>query len=325
VQAMTGSGLWIAQVTNNPPPTPVVEGVPSTMGNGFASISPDDSQVAVAWGGKLWTVDRASGALGQNITLPGMMKATHPDWSPDNTQLVFATGSGDAPAGASLAVVPYTKPGWGTATTIVASTGMMQSNLFPMFSPDGKWIAFSRGKGGHGDVTAQLFVVGADGKNPTELVNANRVVSNVLGTGQTENNQPTWAPPGDLYWVAFNSQRAYGVVQGAGTQQIWVAAVDPAKLGGSGDPSFPAFRLQFQGLTENNHRAFWTLDVRDDPDGGAPPDMTPLPPDMTPPPACVPMNVTCDPVSSTCCDSGYTCDSTDNGVTYKCIDKGVIM
>ena len=36
----------------------------------------------------------------------------------------------------------------------------MGTNLFPMHSPDGKWIAFSRGaKGGHGDLTYQLWTV----------------------------------------------------------------------------------------------------------------------------------------------------------------------
>jgi hypothetical protein len=140
----------------------------------------------------------------------------------------------------------------------------------------------------------------------------------VMGNGQTENSQPTWAPPGDLYWVAFNSQRAYGVVSNGGTQQIWVAAVDPSKLTGTGDPSFPAFRLQFQGLAEDNHRAFWTLDVRDNPDGGAPP------PDMASPGGdmarmCIAAGLTCDPILDTCCGAGSHCDTSDNGQTYTCM------
>jgi hypothetical protein len=57
------------------------------------------------------------------------------------------------------------------------------------------------------------------------------------------------------------------VFPNGGTQQIWVAAIDPAQLASGQDPSFPAFRFSFQGLQENNHRAFWTYDVRV-PDGG---------------------------------------------------------
>ena len=264
VSAMSGGSLWIMEVTKTAPPNPLVKSVANTNGHGFATISPDDATVVAAWGGKMWTVDRASGAFGANIALTPFSAGTQPDWSPDNKQLAFATGSGDAPGMASIALLPYNNPGWGTPQTLVAAAG--KANLFPMFSPDGKWIAYSRGKGGHGDLTAQLYVVGGSvGALPVEMVNANRVVSNILGDGQTENTQPTWAPPGDLYWVAFNSQREYGVVSPKGTQQIWVAAVDPSKLGGAIDPSYPAFRLQFQGLNENNHRAFWTLDVRDAP------------------------------------------------------------
>jgi len=319
VQATSGQSLWITQVTNTPPPTPLVKSIANTGGHGFASISPDDAHVAVAWGGPMWTVDRATGTKEADIPLNGL-QATHPDWSPDNTQLVFATAKGDAPSGASIAVIPWLNPGWGTVKTLVPASGL--SNLFPMFSPDGNWIAYSRGKGGHGDLTAQLWIVGKAGGTPVELIAANRVVSNKTTTGQSSNTQPTWAPPGDLYWVAFNSMREYGVVLPSGTQQIWVAAVDPAKLATGGiDPSYPAFRLQFQGLNENNHRAFWTLDVRDPPpDGGTPP-----PPDMTMPGdmarMCVAAGVACDPVLDRCCDTNYVCDTTDNGATYSCIAR----
>jgi hypothetical protein len=313
VSAMSGNSLWVAEVTKVAPPNPLVKSIANTGGHGFGTISPDDNTVVASFNGKLWTVDRATGAFGANITLTPFAAGTQPDWSPDNKQLVFATGNGDAPGMASLALLPYNNPGWGTPVTLVAAGG--SSNLFPMFSPDGKWIAYSRGKGGHGDLTAQLWVVGGSvGSTPVEMINANRMVSGILGNGQTENSQPTWAPPGDLYWVAFNSQREYGVVSKAGTQQIWVAAVDPSKLGGTTDPSFPAFRLQFQGLTENNHRAFWTLDVRDTPvpDAGTPIDMATG--------ACKMANAMCDP-STDCCPNGYLCDTADNGMTYTCTQQ----
>jgi Tol biopolymer transport system component len=225
---------------------------------------------------------------------------------------VFATGKGDAPGAAGIATIPWDGSSWGQPTVVVPSTNKMVSNLFPMHSHDGKWIAFSRGKGGHGDLTAQLFVMGAKNGTPVELVKANRVVSNQMTDGQHQNSQPTWAPAGDFQWVAFNSKREYGLVLPKGTQQIWVAAIDPAKLGGSEDPSFPAFRLQFQGLEEDNHRAYWTLDVRD---------TTPPPPPPPRPDAgmCVATGMKCDPVADTCCERGVRCDSQDDGVTYTCM------
>jgi Tol biopolymer transport system component len=267
--------------------------------------------VVAAWRGNMWRVDRATGARLEDLPITG--DGTHPDWSPDNTQLVYSTGSGDAPGNASLAVIPWLEPSrtWGTPRILVQQTGD-RSNLFPMFSRDGKWIAYSRGKGGHGDLQAQLYI--ADGATGTsvELVRANRVVSNQTGDGQTENSQPTWAPPGDLDWVAFNSMREYGVVLPDGTQQIWVAAVDLAQVGAGADGSYPAFRLQFQGLDENNHRAFWTDDIRDPPppaDAGVGYDG----------PACIPAGGMCDPTRDTCCDAGYVCDTRDSGMTYTCL------
>jgi hypothetical protein len=311
VQAKSGAGLWIAEVTKEAPPTPLIKNVANTQGHGFATISPDDSRVVAAWRGKMWMLDRATAMPLGDLPLGGLM-ATHPDWSPDDSQLVFATGSGDAPSGAGLATIPWSGGKWGSPKVIVPGS-KSASNLFPMHSPDGKWIAFSRGKGGHDDLSAQLFLVGAAGGTQTELANANRVVSNQRTDGQFENSQPTWAPPGDYHWLAFNSQREYGLVAPKGTQQIWVAAVDPAKLGSGADPSYPAFRLQFQGLAEDNHRAFWTLDVRDP--THPPPPPAPLPPDGG---ACIATGATCDPTNDTCCERASRCDSPDDGVTYRC-------
>jgi WD40-like Beta Propeller Repeat len=312
-KASWDTSLTIYQVTADIPPPVLVKTVENTDGHGFATISPDDNYVVAAWAGVMWMVDRATGNFVSDIALAGL-KGTHPDWSPDNTQLVFATGAGDAPGGASIATLPYLGgQAWGTPKKITTPGG--QTDLFPMFSPDGSWIAFSRGKGGHGDNTAQLWLVRKDGSDPIELLAANRVVNNATTTGQHQNSQPTWAPPSDedLEWVAFNSKRAYGVVLGAGTQQIWVAAVDKARLEAGEEPSYPAFRLQFQGLKENNHRAYWTLDVRD-PDPNQP-DAGPLPDAGM----CIAAGSTCVPGQDVCCDSGYFCDTQDNGATYKCL------
>ncbi len=179
------------------------------------------------------------------------------------------------PGGASLKVIKLTGGSWeNTARTLVPVSGTT-SNLFPSYSPDGSYVAYANGKGGHGDPTMNLYLVAADGSStPIQLSNANHAINNdpTLSTKAYENNAPTWAPSGDYEWIAFNSFRPYGVVSPAGAhQQIWVAAIDKSKLGTGQDPSFPAFRFAFQYLVEDNHRAFWAEDVRAPPpadDGG---------------------------------------------------------
>lgn len=311
VSADSGQSLWILQVTQDAPPTPLVTSIEDTGGHGFATISPDNERVVAAWGGRMWMVERATGTAINDLPL-GALDGTHPDWSPLGDEVVFATGSGDGPGNASLARISYMADDWGQPQVFLPPPSG-KSNLFPMFSPSGEWIAFSQGKGGHGDPEAQLMVIASAGGDPIELINANRVTSNQVTDGQYQNSQPTWAPPGDLHWVAFNTKREYGVVLDEGTQQIWVAAIDVEKAAAGVDPSYPAFRVPFQGLNENNHRAYWTLDVGDGMGGGGGAGGGGM--------GCtdiLTLGEACDPLND-CCETGSLCDTPDSGMTYVCM------
>jgi Tol biopolymer transport system component len=333
--AESGKSLWIMGVTANVPPDPLVTFIDKTEGHMFATFSPDNEHVVAATKKDgIFMVNRDDGSFIEDLPVDPYA-ATHPDWSPDGTQLVFATGEGDAPGGASLAILPRANDQWGTPEVILDPVDD-RTLVYPMFSPEGDWIAYSEGKGGHGDEEMLLFIVGPDGSDNIELTAANRVVNNAETDGLHQNAGPTWAPPGDLHWVAFNSKREYGVVLGAGTQQIWVAAVDVTKIPMAVDPSYPAFRVPFQGLEENNHRAFWALDVREEPgfdagpadagydagyDAGWPP-----PPDAGGYDAgydagpCPNTGELCDPVGNACCSPFDLCDTFDDGDTYTCVN-----
>lgn len=311
--ASSGKSLWIMEVTPDAPPNPLITQVEDTEGHGFATIAPDDEYVVAAFGGDMFLIDRETGEKIADLDI-GALDGTHPDWSPAGDELVFATEAGDAPAGADLAKVPWNGTEFGAPEILLPREGD-KTNLFPMFSPEGDWVAYVVGRGGHGDPRAQLWIVDKDAaQEPVELINANRVTSNVLTDGQYQNSQPTWAPPGDLHWIAFNTKREYGVISDGGMQQIWVAAVDPNKLGTGEDPSYPAFRVPFQGLEENNHRAFWTLDVGmpggegGGGEGGGGPGCSDI----------IGLGDPCDPVDD-CCEAGSFCDTLDSGVTYICL------
>ena len=312
-EALT-KGTFVYDVTLQPPPSDYITKTIAAGGHEFGTISPDDTRAVATSKGLLQEYDITdAGPVSPKVAdLPlGTVKATHPDWSPTGGELAFATAAGDAPAGAGISVIAYAGgDAWGAIRSLAPPNG--KTNLFPSYSPEGDWVAYSRGtKGGHGDLTTQLYVIKADGTagpDGIELVKANRWVNNQITAGQFENNQPTWAPPGDLEWVAFNSLRPYGVVlPNGGTQQIWVAAIDRAKLDGGTDPSYPAFRFAFQGLMENNHRAYWTLDVRQPEDGGA----------------CRATGAECVPgASSGCCPGSDCLQATE--FTYACLPPGTV-
>lgn len=307
-------GGYVYEVTLQPPPVPLVT-TQITTAKGFGTFRPDDQRVVATVGSLLAEFETDTGTKVTNLPVAA---GTNPDWSPLGHELAYSDKGGDSPGGANLSLIPYASGAWGTPRVLAPANG--QSNLFPSFSPDGHFIAYARGKGGHGDKTLQLYVVSVDGGTPIELVTANRVVNSQMTAGQHENNMPTWAPPGDFDWVAFNSVRPYGVVYPTGgTQQIWVAAIDRQKLAQGVDPSFPAFRFAFQDLAENNHRAFWTLDVRDPPDGGGSTCVS-FGSSCGPTVPCCPGGVCSptaefgsicqlpDPDAGTCLPSGSTCD-----------------
>ena len=239
---------------------------------GATAISPDGSLVVVSTMGMLQLRDARTGAgVGSpdgRVMLAAM--ATHPDWSPDGTAIAVAVGTMvtnmDLKGGA-IARVPYLGNGkWGAAQILVASTGDMDNNFFPRWSPDGRYIAYVHADGpgpgpGPGG-NAELRIVAATGGAPTVLQRASHRVA-LADTPGLANSAPAWAPAtGDRMWLAFVSARAYGAVRPmpAGGQ-IWITAIDPAQLG-AGDPSSAAFWLPAQDVTAVAASPVWATAAR---------------------------------------------------------------
>lgn len=289
---------------------------PSTnIKTSWTTFSPDNSRIVTASGGVLTLRDGNTGQSLGVVPVGAGLYGTQPDWAPDGKRLVFARSTSNKDRGiqgSSIATIEYNAGTWQNLKVLAQSSGASDTNAYPMFSPDSRFVAYVRSNGASDkNLKARLYVIGADGLAPAvELAQANTVISNQTLSGvaaDVANNMPTWAPtkPGETMFVAFTSARAYGKIFAFNKYlQMWVAAFEPALYPGS-DSSLPAFRLPFQGDTEESHRPFWVEDA-----------LAPPPP---PPPdggtgMCLPANADCT-TGAPCC-SGYVCN--DVGGKFIC-------
>ncbi len=223
---------------------------------GWGSFSPDGTRLAYADKGKLHIIDVTNGTEPAKLMSPPDSHVTHPDWSPDGRTIAVSYAMMKQPKGNKLvrgtgiARFRLDEAGiWSGPEDLVPSSGADDTLAFPSFSPDGRWIAFSRAIGGSKDsASSELWVVAADGSAPPVRLDR----AHVPGFGDS---MPTWPAPG---FVAFSSTRDYGdVLTGTQRDQLWLTAIDVAALDARRDPSSPAVWLPFQEPAESNHRAFW--------------------------------------------------------------------
>ena len=250
----------------------------------FFTFSPKGDRMVSGEAGVLTLRSTTDGAA--LATLQAGSPASHPDWSPleDRLALVlfpqkykddyhFCEGS--------IAVSALGSGGALSPKVIVASSGASDSNYYPTFSPDGKYLAFNRA-GAHnnsklGDSSCDLYanpgatlhLVSAAGGTPVALARAN-------SSGKLTNSWPKWGPAGassseTIWWLAFSSTRDYGHllvnstkkdVKGAKHPQIWITAIDVSKLASAQDPSHAAFWLPGQQTGSGNHIPFWTKSIK---------------------------------------------------------------
>jgi hypothetical protein len=239
----------------------------------FGTFTPDGTQFLSVHQGTLVVRDYATQNVLATMTSAGW--ATHPDLSPDGTQLVYVRpnageiGHDWSFGGGQIVARSYdqgTKT-FGSERVLVADAN---NNYYPSWSPDGQWILFNKSSddttgGAYNNASASLWVVKGDGSTPpVELAKLDSSIAN-----QT-NSWGRWAPFAQslgagnelMYWVTVSSKRTFGVRLVAGTQpQIWMAPFFPDRAAAGMDPSEVGFRLPFQNIDSNNHIAQWTEQV----------------------------------------------------------------
>jgi hypothetical protein len=271
-----GNNLWVVEVSPTTPPPRIVTALAGrSIPMFWSTFSTDETRVVTAARGVMTLRNAANGSVINTVPLPTRTFGTQPDWPLDDARLVFTQSTSDRDRGiaggriATIDILPSNA--WGTSRVLYGTGVNNDTNQFPSYSWDSRWIAWTHSTGnGQNDVTSDLWLMRNDGTTPRALTRANTVINNgTVTTATIQDNMPTWAPSGvsdDYAWVAFSSTRDYGgVLSGASRlgrhEQLWVAAVDlTAASASNADPSYPAFRLPFQSLDEDNHRPFWALD-----------------------------------------------------------------
>jgi Tol biopolymer transport system component len=201
-----------------------------------------------------------SGALIRDLFAEGYVD--QPDWAPDGAAVAMVHVRGTVFSDLNfyegeIALYPWDGQDLGTPTVVVPWEAGINSYA-PAFSPDGRWIAFSRSTGdANSDPDAEVWLVSRDGGPPLRLDAAN-------GEGPQGNSMPRWAPlpDDDVLWLAFSSRRSYppkdrGETTRDQRPQIWIASLDPARAEQGEDPSRAAFWLPGQDLESDNHLPVW--------------------------------------------------------------------
>lgn len=135
-------------------------------------------------------------------------------WSPDGKRLIFPDGkSADSPS--SIYALDL---GTMSATAITAPTKLMDGDIGPAFSPDGKKIAFIRATENY---VRDIYVMDAAGGEPRRVTNDNRYVNGIAWTG-------------DSHSIVFASDRG-------GKFSLWRVSLrggEPERLSVGGDGAF---------------------------------------------------------------------------------------
>lgn len=234
----------------------------SSITSNFKVFSPDARMLLVNQSGALRLYDGLNGELIDNPVIEGADYVTQMDWSPDDTQIAFATGTASSDLNLSVSEIhlaPHFGEGeFGASEVLVSAADLDPSYGFtvlyyPVFSPDSQWVVFNASAGDtYDDVDATLFAIPVDGGEVIELGQANQ------GVGLS-NSQPKWAPAtveDPVYWIAFSSRRDYGSIT-SGNPQIWMTSFDPEMAAIGEDPSTPAIWLSNQATDQNNHVPVW--------------------------------------------------------------------
>jgi TolB protein len=133
-------------------------------------------------------------------------RVIHPDWSPDGTKIAYCTDDDLQPPKKNASDIEVIDVKTRQVTKLITSG----TNTYPVWSPDGKWIAFRRMLG---EMNSEVFVARADGTEQKNLTNH-----------QAFDGWPAWSPDGKRIAFASNRYSSYQIIvmnaDGTGVQLV---------------------------------------------------------------------------------------------------------
>jgi hypothetical protein len=231
----------------------------------FKAISPDGAYMLGTDGPTLILYDLIQGVRIKDFQYSSPI--SHPDWSPDGTQVVFVRVTGSAASdmefrGGEIVQVDFNEANLTLENEVVLKQRDATYNYYyPAYSPDGDWIVYNRSQndfprtdghfGCYAAPDAEVWLMSRDGSIDIRLDNAN-------ADGAIQNSYPRWGPlpDDDVLWLAFSSRREYPI-QPSMEPQIWIVGVNPELAKDGQDPSATSLWLPGQSIMNDNHLPVW--------------------------------------------------------------------
>jgi Tol biopolymer transport system component len=260
----SGNKFSIVDITEPTAPEEIVP-INDNERASFKTLSPDGKYMFGIEGPVATLYDLESGQAIKdfNFTSP----ISHPDWSPDGTQIVYVRITGSAASdlefkGGEIVQVDFNSETLELENEVVLKERDVTYNYYyPAYSPDGDWIVYNRAKNEHPRADghmgcyaapdAELWLMSRDSSNDIRLDSAN-------GEGNLQNSYPRWGPlpDDDILWLAFSSRRGYPI-NPTTMPQIWIVGINPELAYQGEDPSSTPIWLPGQSVLNDNHLPVW--------------------------------------------------------------------
>ena len=116
-----------------------VTGASTTLATNAQTVaaSPDGTKITFSRGGNVWVMN--ADGTGQTQVNIGWVQHSTPSWAPDETKITFVSNLDET--GSKV----YVMDADGQNSHRITTSDVVRNDLGPLWSPDGTWIAFTKG------------------------------------------------------------------------------------------------------------------------------------------------------------------------------------